>query len=57
MNTYAEAAAKLGVTIHTLRRMVKRRVIAVVKYSQRTIRITDAEIQRVIEKRTRRAVI
>lgn len=55
MNTFPQAAAKLGISTRTLGRYIKRRIIAVVKIGRG--KITDAEISRVIEKRTRRAVV
>lgn len=54
-NTYAQAAEKLGVNVRTLRRIVARREIGIIRLTHKTRLITDAEISRVIEQRTRRA--
>lgn len=55
LNTPTEAAAKLGISKRTLGRYVKRRIIAMVKIGRG--KFEDAEIQRFIEKRTRKAVV
>lgn len=56
-NTYQQAAEKLGLKVPTLKKMVYRRQIGIINMGHRTKLITDAEISRVIEKRTRRAVV
>lgn len=56
-NTYAEAAPKLGISVETLRDWVKRRRVSVIILSYKKRFITDAEIERVIAKRTIRAIV
>jgi len=57
MNTYQQAAEKLGISYWMLTQMISARRIARVKYGHRTCRITDAEIDRVKAKNTRRAIV
>lgn len=54
-NTYAQAAEKMGISIHKLREMVYTRKIGIINMGHRTKLITDAEISRVIEQRTVKA--
>lgn len=54
-NSYQQAAEKMGIGLRTLRRMVSRREIGIIRITHKTRLITDAEISRVIEQRTRRA--
>lgn len=57
MNTYAESAAKLGITASQVKYMAKKRKISVISLGHKTKRITDEEIERVISKRTRKAIV
>lgn len=55
-NTYAQAAEKIGISVRAVRELVYRRKIGIIDMGHRTKLITDAEISRVVEQRTRRAV-
>lgn len=56
-NTYAEAAPKLGISVRTLSKWAAGRLIAVVILGHKKRFITDAEIERVIKQRTRKAIV
>lgn len=56
-NTYIQAAPKLGIAVRTLRRWVKQRLISSVQLGHKKKFITDEEINRVIQCRTRRAIV
>lgn len=55
-NTYQQAAEKLGVGIWKLRQMVRNREVGIINMGHRTKFITDLEIDRVVQKKTRRAI-
>lgn len=56
-NTYAQAAEKIGISVRAVRELVYRRKIGFINMGHRTKLITDAEISRVVEQRTRRAIL
>lgn len=54
-NTYAQAAEKMGVSVRAVRELVYAKKIGIINMGHRTKLITDSEISRVIEQRTRNA--
>lgn len=56
-NTFREAAEKLGVSFSTIKRYVASRTIGVIEISTQKKFITDAEIERVKQRGTIRAII
>ena len=53
MLTYKQAAVQLGVHVDTVRGWARSRQLEVVRLGHKTVRIKEASLERVIEKRTR----
>jgi excisionase family DNA binding protein len=52
MRPYDQAAERMGISKTTLRRMIKRREIGIVRFNHKVRLISEVEISRVIGQRT-----